>query len=392
MKIFNFLFATVLLTTVFLSCEKDPTEPMFIAHEDADGIAFVNSFASNYLLSAETKDNIADRLVWTKPNFGVDANINYEVEGSIRPDSTSFTKIGGTSETNFPVLVSNLILYANELSLDDDPTTVNEDGNQNNTGQVYIRVKAHLGTEEAPTNITYTPTQQLAIEFIEKVDPSVCPSLFALGDALPDYGWSFPGAELVCSDDVLEVKVKLSPAADFPTFKFYQTADDWNSGLGFNYYTDAGYTIDSNLADADDGDDSNFKFTGTDGIYTLRIDNPNKEISLTSSSSLWAVGQAVPGGWGFNDDTVEFVESTPNIWSATIALSSDGDAVFRFFQTFGTWDTNNNYAYYEDQGFTIDDRFEKQDAADNNFLFIGETGTYILTINAIEKTITLTNP
>lgn len=389
MKIHKFLLVISLLSTFFLSCEKDSTDPMFIAQEDSDGIEFLNSFASNYLLSEETKNNVADRLVWTKPNFGVDSNVQYEVEGSISSDSTSFVKIGSTIKTNFPILVSDLIGYANVLSLDNDPTTTDANGLPNNVGQVYVRVKAYLGTNSSPSHVTYTPSKQIAIELIEKVDPSVCPSIYALGDALPDFGWSFPGAELLCNNDILEVKVKLSSTAEFPNFKFYQAIDDWNSGLGFNYYTDAGYTIDSNLADADDGDDSNFKFVGTDGIYTIRIDNPNKTISLTPSSSLWAVGEAVPGGWGFNDQTIEFTESSPDIWSATITLSNSGDPIFRFFSVFNDWSSGLNYTYYKDQGFSIDGRFEQQDAADENFLYNGETGTYILTINAIDKTITL---
>ena len=161
--------------------------------------------------------------------------------------------------------------------------------------------------------------------------------------------------------------------------------DDWGSGLNYTYYKDAGYTIDANLEDAEDTD-HNFKFTGTDGIYTITINDNAKTIELKESGSLWAVGGAVPGGWGFNSDTVEFVENTPNIWSASITLSND---IFRFFQTFGTWDLNNNMTYYEDQGFTIDNNFENDGGGDGNFSFTGTPGTYTLTIDANNKEITL---
>ena len=69
-----------------------------------------------------------------------------------------------------------------------------------------------------------------------------------------------------------------------------------------------------------------------------------------------------------------------------ITLSND---LVRFFQTFGTWDTNNNFASYIDQGFTIDSSFEDDGGGDSNFNFTGTPGTYTMIINAIDKTITL---
>ena len=139
------------------------------------------------------------------------------------------------------------------------------------------------------------------------------------------------------------------------------------------------------MYDSSDGDD-NFWFDGAEGIYTMTIDKINKTITLKASGSLWAVGGAVPGGWDFNNDTVEFIESSPGIWSASITLSND---LFRFFQVFGVWDTNNNFAYYEDAGFTIDGGFENDGGGDANFNFVGTPGTYILTINEVDKVITL---
>lgn len=379
MKTLKKLLSVLIIILVFTSCEDD-NSPIFIVQGDADGIEFLNSFASEYLLSDDTSNNIADRLIWSEPNYGVDTNVNYEVEGSIDPDFNTFELIGSTSETNFAVLIDDLLDFASNLGLDNDPNTTDANGLANNSGIVYLRIKAFLGSN-SPTNITYTPSQALTISIIETVDGSSCDSLYALGDAIVGVGWNFPGAELTCENDVLEVKVSLTSG----TFRFFQIVGDWNSGLNYTHYNDEGFTIDSDLEDAMDGD-NNFRFVGTDGIYTLRIDNQSKEISLTPSASLWAVGGAVPGGWDFNSDTVEFVEMTPNVWSASITLSND---IFRFFQTFGTWDTNNNYAFYDGEGFTIDSNFENEGTGDENFRFIGTPGTYTLTIDANNKEITL---
>jgi hypothetical protein len=335
-----FTIITIILMVTFTSCEDD-NEPIFVAQENTEGIVFINAFAAQYLLSEETSNNIADRLIWTVPNYEVATNISYEIEGAIDADSN---------------------------------------GLPNNLGVVYLRVKAFLGAAE-PTNIKYSPIQAISISIIETVIPGQCDSLFALGDALVDHGWNFPGAELVCENDVLEVKVSLTQG----NFRFFQIVNDWDSGLGFSYFLNEGYTIDSDLVDADDSD-SNFNFVGTDGIYTLRIDNIVKEITLTPSTNLWAVGEAVPGGWGFNDETIELIETSPDIWSASIILNS---GLFRLFPFFNDWNTSLNYPYYGDQGFSIDNAFEGQEGSDENFTFVGTPGTYILTIDAINQTITL---
>lgn len=366
-----------LLLLVTYSCEEN-NSPIFIAQPDVDGIVFTSSFASNYLISEETKDNIADRIIWESADFGVATNITYEIQGSIDPTFVTSEVIGTTNENNYAITVSNLLNFANQLALDDDPNTTDSSGSPNNVGQFFIRIKANAGT--ANNLETFSEFETINITWIEKVLTNTCDSLYVLGEGITDAGWNFPGIEVTCDTDVLTVKTRLQNGH----FRFFTTVGDWNSGQDYSFYENDGYTIDSKLENAPAGD--NFNFVGTPGIYTITIDKNNKTIEVKESSSLWAVGAAVPGGWGFNADTIEFVESTPDIWSASITLSND---IFRFFQTFGTWDTYNNFAYYVDQGFTIDANFEDDGGGDSNFNFIGTAGTYIMTIDAVNKTITL---
>ncbi|MEW4923739.1 glycosyl hydrolase 53 family protein [Algibacter sp. 2305UL17-15] len=215
--------------------------------------------------------------------------------------------------------------------------------------------------------------------------PVISDPYYALGDALPG-GWNFDEATLIESPifGVRKATVNLSPG----TFRFFTVKDDWSSSLNYAYFADQGYTIDANLINAGDGD-QNFRFIGNTGEYVLEINDLDKTITLSGSGpfpSLWAVGDAVPGGWGFNDDTVEFKQTFSGVWKANLELNA---GVFRFFQTFGTWDTNNNYAYYLAEGFDIDANFENDGTGDENFRFIGTPGLYTLTINANSKKITL---
>ena len=367
-----------LLLLITYSCEEE-NSPVFVAQPDVDGIVLINSFASNYLISEATKDNIADRIIWESADFGVETNINYEIQGSIDPTfETSEILIGTTNENNYAIAVSTLLDFAEQLNLDNDPTTTDASGLPDNVGEFFIRIRANVGTVD---NLeTFSNIQGINITWIESTDNSSCNSLYVLGEGITDIGWNFPGLEATCESDVLTVKARLGNAH----FRFFTTVGDWSSGQDYSFYENDGYTIDTRLENAPAGD--NFNFIGTPGIYTITIDKNTKTIELNESGSLWAVGGAVPGGWGFNADTIEFVENTPDIWSASITLSND---VFRFFQTFGTWDTNNNYTFYADEGFVIDSNFSEQDHDDKNFEFIGAPGTYILTINAVDKTITL---
>ncbi|MFV9552269.1 SusE domain-containing protein [Algibacter sp. PT7-4] len=375
----------IVLAVINLNSCDDNEAPIFVAAPSGDGISFINTFASEYLLSEAIEDNIADRFIWGEADFGTETNITYELQGSIDATFASFEEVGSTNETNLPILVSQLLGFAKQLGLDDDPATTQPGSDlPNNTGQIYFRLRAYLGTGGSNTEEMFSDIQSVNINWIETITESdACPSIFAVGEALTDIGWNFsPDGEVFCQNDILQRKFRFTNGTNF---RFFEESGVWTSGLGYNYYIGEGYAIDVNLEAVDDGDD-NFVFVGESGIYTITINNIEKTIVVTSSGSLWAVGGAVPGGWGFNDDTVEFVESAPDIWSASITLSND---IFRFFQTFNVWDTNNNYAYYDDESYTIDANFENDGSDDANFNFIGTPGTYTLTVDAVNKTITL---
>jgi hypothetical protein len=373
------IVAMLVLSTALQSC-KDEFDPEFVAHENTDTITFVNTFEPLYLISQATRSNLAERISWTEPNYGVQVNVNYEVQGAITSDFTGEKTIGTTSNTMLPILVSDLLAFAVELGLDDDPNTTDTNGLPNNTGIVYLRIKASLGSAQ-PTHVSYSAIQPISISIIEQTNTTSCDTLYAVGAALTAFGWNFPGAKLVCNDDVQTAKIALQPGH----FKFFKTVNDWSSGLGYNHYLGQGYTIDALFEAVNDVDD-NFNFKGTAGLYTITVDNKNKKITLTPSTNLWAVGDAVPGGWSFSTSTVELVESPPNVWSASITLNA---GIFRFFPYFNDWNTSYNHPYYANQGYTIDADFVGQVGSDENFTFIGTPGTYVLTIDANAKTITL---
>ncbi|UOB18640.1 SusE domain-containing protein [Abyssalbus ytuae] len=379
------IFTLIAFTSLlgFYACDNEDYL-VFTATPDAEGVEFTTSAASEYLLSDETEDNIIERFVWNEADFGAQTNVNYDLEGSISSTFDEKTVLAITSETNAAITVEQLLVFANELGLDNDPTTTDENGLPDNKGEVFVRVRAYAGTGTGNALEVYSSVQALPITVVEKIASEGCPSIYVLGAALADIGWNFLAeSEILCENDVLQGKFAFTEG----NFRFFEENGDWGSGLGYNYYSDLGYTIDAGFVSAGDGDD-NFTFVGTPGVYTLTIDNINKEITLTTNS-LWAVGYAVPGGFTFDEtNTVELIEISPDVWQASIALTND---IFRFFSIFNDWDSGLNYPYFADKGYTIDPDFQVQSdgGADANFEFIGTPDTYTLTIDANNLTITL---
>lgn len=378
MKKIKYLLLFVSVALFAMSCTEEETD-IFIADINADQISFQNSFATEYLLSEATRENIADRLIWNEVTR-VTTN-QYTVEASTTIGFENPTLIGITNQNNHVVLVDDLLNLASELNLDSNPETTAPNGSPNNTGVVYFRVQASIGNGGAGSESIFSDVIFINIKILEEViNDESCDPLYVLGDAAVDIGWNFPGKEVVCTNNILSVKLNLGDGF----LNFFTTVDNWESVRDYAYFENEGFTIDAAFENSPAGD--SFKFVGTPGIYTVIINQENKTISLQESTSLWAVGDAVPGGWNFNDTTVELVETSPDIWSTNITLAND---IFRFFQTFGTWDINNNYTYYEEQGFTIDSALEQGPSGDANFNFVGTPGNYQITINAVDKVITL---
>lgn len=215
--------------------------------------------------------------------------------------------------------------------------------------------------------------------------------LWVVGAGANGWNWDNP-VQIACTGTgVYEGNIDLKNDA----FRFFtDTATQWDStNFNYPYYEDAGYTIDANLENADDGD-INFKFVGTPGVYFLQIDDINKTITLGPEQSqctldeLWLVGAGVPAaGWGWASP-VALPCAGAGIYSGEVTFANDA---FRFFldRTLEWGSPSYNFPYFEGEGYTIDANFENADDGDKNLKFVGTPGTYTLTVDTANKTITL---
>lgn len=381
MKNLKIYFLTFLALAIVSACEEEYTVE-FVASENADTVVFTNTFAAQYLLSEALEDNIAERFVWNAPDFGAPVNVTYELQGTTDPTFATSEVVGSTSATNLGVTIAQLIGFAEDLGLDDDPATTTDAGLPNNTGQVYFRLRAFTGTGGASAIELMSAVQALNLVWVEREPAGAgCPSLWVVGAGAPDAGWNWnTPVEFTCDNNVYTARLTLANE----TFRFFEEEGNWDSGLNFLHFNDEGYTIDANFEDANDGD-RNFRFIGTPGIYEMVVDANAKTITLTASTPIYLVGAGV-GGWSFASAPV-MVEGPPYVYSATATFSND---LFRMFTGApDDWNSSLNYPYYEDEGYTIDERFEGQAEPDYNFRFIGTPGEYTLTIDNKQKIISL---
>ncbi len=108
-------------------------------------------------------------------------------------------------------------------------------------------------------------------------------SNWLVGAATPG-GWSWAGnneTELGQVDTgIFEVAVELKNNDTFRVFLGNNGGDSWGLGdRNYPWYVSNGYTIDSELANANDGD-SNFKYTGPTGVRLFKINSITKVVTV----------------------------------------------------------------------------------------------------------------
>lgn len=329
------------------------------------------------VLLETTPTDEAINITWDDPDFGDNSSVDvtYEVQ---------FAEAG----TNFAGAVSVGVSDMSFSSTHEDfNVTVLDAGlTPEEVGSLDIRIKATIEMEAG--NL-----ERLSDALTISVTPyniELAPTLFVVGAGAVDAGWSWDTPiELPLQGTKYSGNINLVNDA----FRFFTVNSDWGSGRNFPFYEDAGYTIDTNLANALDGD-SNFQFVGTPGEYFIEIDTDAKTITLgppvvgpnCNFDQLWLVGAGiVDAGWSW--DTPVALPCTGNgTYSGNVALTNDA---FRFFSVNSDWGTGTNYPTYDGNGYAIDSNFNDAMDGDNNFFFNGTPGTYFLTVDDINKTITL---
>ncbi|WP_309613460.1 SusE domain-containing protein [Flavobacterium sp.] len=254
-----------------ISCNADDVENRSVIEAGTPATLLTPQSGFSIVLSKETEKNIATTVTWNKATYtGTQTVLNYTVQ----------IAKGGTNFAN-PITLTNTTGVSEEITVGElNSALVNGGFVEKEVNDVDIRIKSVVGASGLP---------QYSNFFTIKATPYHIPlasSHWLVGAATPG-GWSWNGDSetefpLVAGQtNIYEVNIVLKSGEAFREFlgNNFTSDGNWDASHNYTYYTGLGYTIDSELVDAGDGD-HNFKYTGPTGARLLKIDNVAKKITL----------------------------------------------------------------------------------------------------------------
>ena len=304
----------------FTSCDNEDYL-VITATEPGEALVFTNTIENEYLISSQTSSNVAERFVWSAADFDVPTPVNYTLEGSVNADFSTIDYTSGTIDaTNQAVMVRDLLGMAEAMGLDADPSTNGEDGQPNNTGEIYFRVQAFVGDAGAANSVNQTSDiSAMTISMIEETGAGsgiTIASWGLVGSAVNNWG-AYP--DIPMYDDgsgVLVAYAYLNSGA----MKFREN-NDWGNNLG------------------DDGADGTVEANGADividaaGRYKVTLDTNNNTWSLEAYS--WGIVGSAYNDWGnLGPDAPFYYDYTTNTFKAGVKLL-DGAMKVRFNNDWG---------------------------------------------------------
>lgn len=270
-NIYRILIAFIGVLTV--SCNADDVENRPVIEAETAPVLLTPKSDFSIVLSKETERNVATTVTWNKATYsGQQTIVNYTIQ--IAKAGTSFAS---------PITLMSTTAITQEITVEElNSALVNGGFVEKEVNSVDIRIKSVVGASGIP---------QYSNFYTIKATPYHVPlasSHWLVGAATPG-GWSWDGdAEtefpLVAGESkIYKVSLVLKSGEGFREFlsNNFKSDGNWDSTNSHNYtyYADAGYTIDSELVNANDGD-KNFKYTGPTGLRVLKIDNVAKTITL----------------------------------------------------------------------------------------------------------------
>ena len=367
MKKIIFSLLSIIAIGVITSCEID--DIVKISSNPAVPSMMTPANNQAYVLDRENADEIAATFTWSAADYGFEASITYTVEIALEGDD--FTNVATLASVNnateASIIVSELNKKMIELSAELD-----------SPNNVEVRILSTVSSEvedviSDPITIIVTP---YATTF---------PPIYMIGGALK--GW----------EPSLAVEMKSSAPNEYKTTAYFTSGEgfrffaqpDWNP-TSYNYpYFDSG-TVDPLFENAAD-DDSNLRFIGTSGWFEITVNLKNYTVAMSSVSEplMYMTGSGI-GGWDTpgTGASIKMTFVKTNVWEASATFVT-GEA-FRFFAQADWNPTSYNYPYFADG--SVDSMFEEATDDDKNFKFIGTAGTYTITLDLDELTVTMVTP
>lgn len=358
------LILIILSAAVFLtSCEKDKENVMLKETIESNELSSLT--ASSFALTLENANNLFQTFTWDSIDFGFKSVVTYVVQADKKSNNFSSpisvavvtnSKTAGIKVGDFNKLLLNAGFEPGVAVL------------------MQFRVKATI-------HPTVAPVYSNSVEANVTPYATTFPPIFMTGAATGGWNW-----------DMYVYKELRSTAPNV-----YQTIGRFISGEAFRFFKQANWgpdswnypfftgTVSALFENANDGD-SNFKFIGATGYYIVTVNMNTKSVSMESVSEpvLFMTGAAV-GGWNWDTDFVQMTWKSNGIFQATTDFIQN--EAFRFFGQAGWGPIGYNYPHFS--GGTVTALLVNAQDGDSNFKFVGATGSYKVTVNMLDKVITM---
>jgi len=304
MKKITILTLLILAAVGFNSCEDDDVL-LFVAQAPGE-LSFTNEFSSEYVLTVATSSNLGERFTWSNASFEVPTVVSYDLQKSILGDFSDMEVVGTTTGNELAVTIRDLLTYAGEAGLDNDPNTP-----EPNTGDVFFRIRAYVGDNSGPDVLSDAQVLTLVLPEATLDGPSA--SIASLGVVGSGYNnWGAYADGFFYTTDQPDVFVSYVTLFD-GEIKF-RLDNDW----GVNYGdTGADGTIEQN------GDN----IAVTAGHYKITVDLAGGTYTMEEFS--WGIVGSAFNDWGATPDGKFFYDYTTDTFKVGIKLL-DGEMKFRF--------------------------------------------------------------
>jgi hypothetical protein len=354
-KIFKFFI--LLIAIWFSGCEEREIATL---KEDVAPNTLNQLNGSAFVLEKVNEEEVFQTFSWTAVDYGFRASVTYSLQMD-KADNEFATPFDLASTNDLEAIVTIGEVNAGLLALGLVPQQA---------AQVVFRVVASIGGD-FPTAVSSFATAELtpfATEF---------PPIYGMGAGLKGWGpWPDNAVEFQ-SEEFNKFQTITLLTNNGEAFRFFAQLD-WNP-VSYNYpfFT----SVSPLFENAGDGD-SNFKFVGTTGYYSISVDLTAKTVTAepTEEPALYMMGAAI-NGWGpWNDKEVKMTYIKPGVFETTTNFQVEA---FRFFAQADWGPISYNYPFFE----SVDSKFENAADGDSNLKFIGEPGSYKITVNLNEKTV-----
>ncbi|HKJ32559.1 MAG TPA: SusE domain-containing protein [Balneolales bacterium] len=341
MKNIGIAFTFLLSILILSSCDTKHNGPYLSATPGSPSISAPDNGANYVLQEANAKDTLFT-MVWSEPNYGYPAAINYSIEMSKQGDNfANPINVGTSHQAKYSVIVGDM-----------NGVLLGQGFNAGEAATVDMRITASVSdsiNEEISDPITVNFTPYSVCKY--------CSAIYVPGDYQAASGytndWSpgdAPALASVDNKDLYTGYVYMTNANGQVNFKFTNERS-WTLNWG------AGSSAGTLAENADN-------IVAPDTGY-FKIDVDLNAMTYTMLKTSWGViGSATPGGW--DNDTNMSYDPAQKVWSITLNLSA-GDIKFRANDS---WDLN-----YGDTGAD-----GKLDAGGDN-ISVSAAGNYTVVLN-----------